>query len=85
MIGAGEFEQGSQTAGERGRRSTTQGDTYRDLAPAALLREGPLNNAVLVYGRLPPAQIRLRPWFQEVDLRRLREASSDGSGVWEVG
>lgn len=85
VIGAGEFEQRSQTAGERGRRSTTQGDTYRDLAPAGVLREGQLGTAVLVYGSLPPAQIRLRPWFQEADLRRLREASSDGSEVREVG
>lgn len=85
VIGAGEFEQRSQTAGERGRRSTTQGDTYRDLAPAGVLREGPLNTAVLIYGSLPPAQIRLRPWFQEADLRRIREASSDGSEVREGG
>jgi type IV secretion system protein VirD4 len=80
VIGAGEFEQRSQTAGERGRRSTTQGDTYRDLAPAGVLREGELSTAVLIYGSLPPAQIRLRPWFQETDLRRLRDASTDGSG-----
>jgi type IV secretion system protein VirD4 len=85
VIGAGEFEQRSQTAGERGRRSTTQSDTYRDLAPAGVLREGALSTAVLIYGCLPPAQIRLRPWFQEADLRRLREASSDGSEVREVG
>lgn len=79
VIGAGEFEQRSQTAGEHGRRSTTQGDTYRDLAPAGVLREGALNTAVLIYGSLPPAQIRLRPWFQEAELRRLRDASTDGS------
>jgi type IV secretion system protein VirD4 len=85
VIGPGEFEQRSSTAGEQGRRSTTQGDTYRDLAPAAILRENLPNNAVLIYGNLPPAQIRLRPWFQEADLRRLRDASSEGSGVREVG
>jgi hypothetical protein len=38
VIGAGEFEQRSQTAGERGRHSTTQGDTYRDLAPASVAK-----------------------------------------------
>jgi len=75
VIGAGEFEQRSRTAGEGGRRSTTQGDTYRDLAPAGVLRESPLSTALLIYGNLPPAQIRLRPWFQEADLRRLRDAS----------
>jgi type IV secretion system protein VirD4 len=77
VIGVGEFEQRSLTAGEKGRRSTTQGDTYRDLAPAGVLRESPLSTALLIYGNLPPAQIRLRPWFQEADLRRLRDASPD--------
>jgi hypothetical protein len=33
VIGAGEFEQGLATMGERGRRSPMWGDTYRDLAP----------------------------------------------------
>ena len=74
VIGSGEFEQRSRTAGEKGRRSTTLGDTYRELAPAGLLRESFLNAAVLVYGSLPPAKIRLRPWFQESDLRKLRDA-----------
>jgi type IV secretion system protein VirD4 len=85
VIGAGAFDQRSETAGERGRRSTTQGETYRDLAPAGVLREGFLNNAVLVYGNLPPAKIRLRPWFQEAELRRLRDASAEESGSPEVG
>jgi type IV secretion system protein VirD4 len=84
VIGAGEFEQRSRTAGERGRQSTTQGDTYRDLAPAAILRESLLNTALLIYGNLPPAQIRLRPWFQEAELKRLRDAF-EGSEVREVG
>jgi type IV secretory pathway TraG/TraD family ATPase VirD4 len=81
VIGAGEFEQRSRTAGERGRHSTTLGDTYRDLAPASILREGVLNTALLIYGNLPPAQIRLRPWFREKDLRKLR----DSTGIREVG
>jgi type IV secretion system protein VirD4 len=85
VIGAGEFEQLSRTAGEQGRHSTTQGDTYRDLAPAGVLREGFLNTSVLVYGRLPAARIRLRPWYQEPELRRLRDASSDQKQAPEVG
>ena len=85
VIGAGEFDQRSETAGEQGRRSTTQGETYRDLAPAGILREGFLNNAVLVYGNLPPARIRLRPWFQEAELRRLRDTSAEENGSPEVG
>jgi hypothetical protein len=80
VIGSGEFEHRTRTAGESGRRSTTQGQTYRDLAPAAILREAFLNTALLIYGNLPPAKIRLRPWFEDRHLRRL----SDPSGTREV-
>lgn len=75
MIGAGEFEQRSRTAGEHGRASTTEGETYRDLVSGSVLREGKLSTAVLVYGRLPPARIRFRPWYREAALRKLGEAS----------
>lgn len=85
VIGAAEFEQHSRTRAEKGRNSTTQGDTWRDLVPAGVLRENRLNNALLIYGNLPPAQIRLRPWFQEADLRKLRDASGEGSRAPEVG
>ncbi|MBS1894711.1 MAG: type IV secretory system conjugative DNA transfer family protein [Actinobacteria bacterium] len=85
VIGSGEFEQRSQTAGERGRRSTTEGQTYRDLAPGNVLREGFSSSAILIYGNLPPARIRLRPWFQEAELRKLRHALPSRSGVSEVG
>ncbi len=85
VTGAGAFEQRSQTAGERGRHSTTQGDTYRDLAPASVLREATPKTSVLVYGSLPPARIRLRPWFREPSLRRLGEATGPTEPAPEVG
>ena len=35
---------------------------------------------LLVYGHLPPAKIRLRPWYEDEELRRLREGR-DAEGV----
>jgi type IV secretion system protein VirD4 len=48
----------------------------RPLAPPEQLRQLPDGHALLVYGRLPPAIIRLRMWFED---RRLRELAGPGS------
>ncbi|HEY5053726.1 MAG TPA: TraG/TraD/VirD4 family protein, partial [Solirubrobacterales bacterium] len=82
VLGAGEFEQRSRSTGEKGRNSQTEGDTYRDLAPANLIRERQPGTGLLVYGHLPPAKIRLRPWFEEKSLRELgRAPSNDAEGT----
>jgi type IV secretion system protein VirD4 len=73
LLGAGEFEQRSRSTGEKGRRSETEGDTYRDLAPANVVRERDPGTGLLVYGHLPPAKIKLRPWYEDRELRRRRE------------
>jgi type IV secretion system protein VirD4 len=73
VLGAGEFEQRSRSTGEKGRRSETEGDTYRDLAPANVVRERDPGTGLLVYGHLPPAKIKLRPWYEDSELRRLRD------------
>jgi type IV secretion system protein VirD4 len=75
VLGAGEFEQRSRSTGERGRNSQTEGDTYRDLAPANLVRERDPGTGLLLYGHLPPAKIRLRPWYEERELRALRDVA----------
>lgn len=75
VLGAGEFEQRSRSTGEKGRRSETEGDTYRDLAPANVVRERNPGTGLLVYGHLPPAKIKLRPWYADPELRKLRGAS----------
>jgi type IV secretion system protein VirD4 len=80
ILGAGEFEQRSRSTGEKGRRSETEGDTYRDLAPANVVRERDPGTGLLVYGHLPPAKIKLRPWYEDRELRRLR----DGLGTEEA-
>ena len=80
LIGAGELRCSTSTqSGERGHRSQTEGDTYRDLAPANLIRERQPGTGLLVYGHLPPAKIRLRPWFEEKSLRELGRAPSNGA------
>jgi len=68
LIGSGEFEQRSvsTSSGEHGHRSQTEGDTYRELAPAHFLRQIEPEGALMVCGSLPPARIGLRPWYLEV-------------------
>jgi len=75
LLGAKKFEQRSRSTGENGRRSETEGDTYRELAPANVVRERSPGTGLLVYGHLPPAKIKLRPWYEDEELRRLREGS----------
>lgn len=67
LIGSGEFEQRSvsTSSGERGRRSETEGDTYRELAPAHVLRQRKEASVVTVYGSLAPFTVDLRPWYEE--------------------
>jgi type IV secretion system protein VirD4 len=65
LLGDQEITQVSATAGETGRRSTTESSAFRALAPAHLVREGKPGTALLVYGNLPPARLRLRPWFSD--------------------
>ncbi|MGA7304303.1 MAG: type IV secretory system conjugative DNA transfer family protein, partial [Rhodothermales bacterium] len=60
VAGSAEFEQRSRSRAERGRRSMTEGDTYRDLAPANVVREHKPGSALLMYGALPMAKLDLR-------------------------
>ena len=68
LLGDQQISQESSTEGD-GRSSTTRSTTWRSLAPPNVLRESAAGSAVLIYGTLPPARIRLRPWFAN---RRLR-------------
>jgi type IV secretion system protein VirD4 len=75
LLGDAEIEQRSRTSGEPGRHTVTVSSTYRPLAPANVVREAPEGTALLLYGSLPPAWLRFRPWFKE-PVRR----SGRGSG-----
>ena len=73
LLGHEEVRQVSATSGAEGRHSTTESVTYRNLAPANVLREMRPGQGVLVYGHLAPARITLRPWFKDRRLRQLAE------------
>jgi hypothetical protein len=56
----------------RGRdRSTTTGEHLEPLAPPHLIRQSKADTGLLVVGRYPPTWIRLRPYYQDKQLRRL--------------
>lgn len=74
ILGDEEVLQSSVTTGPRGGRSTTESMAMRSLAPANVLRGIRPGEGVLVYGHLPPARIKLRPWFKEKGLVGGRKA-----------
>lgn len=73
IVGEGEFRQRSETAAEKGRGSSTDSSTYRELTPANVVREGGPGTGLLVYGHRPPARISLRPWFKDKGLKEMVE------------
>ncbi|MHB1487598.1 MAG: type IV secretory system conjugative DNA transfer family protein [Acidimicrobiales bacterium] len=78
LIGDEEVMRTSRTIGEDGRRSATEGQQTRRLAPGAALRRILPGHGVLVYGHLPPARLSLRPWFREKSLCRRAQGCSGG-------
>jgi type IV secretion system protein VirD4 len=70
LIGDADVADHSLTIDPTGARSTTRSRRERRLAPDAELRRIRPGEGVLVYGHLPPARIRLRPWFAEPATRR---------------
>ncbi|MGH9103414.1 MAG: type IV secretory system conjugative DNA transfer family protein [Acidimicrobiales bacterium] len=70
LVGEEETSWSSETTDADGRRSTTRSSGARALAPADSLRRIRPGHGLLVYGHLPPARLRLRPWFEEASLRR---------------
>jgi type IV secretion system protein VirD4 len=79
VSGATEVDQRSRSTGEEGRHSVTQGETYRDLAPANVVRERDPGSAILIYHNLPPAKIDLRLWFEDKELLQLRDSRPDSN------
>lgn len=76
VAGVAEFEQLTRNTGGQGRRSQAEGETYRDLAPANVVRERKLATALLLYHNLPLAKIDLRPWFEDQGLLDLQRDAS---------
>ncbi len=70
LVGDEEATQPSVTRDPTGRRSTTSTTAPRSLLPPEELRCLPRGQAVLVYGTLPPARLRLWPWWARGGRRR---------------
>jgi type IV secretion system protein VirD4 len=70
LSGDEEVMRDSTTRDASGLRSSTESTTYRRLAPADALRRVVPGEGVLLYGHLPPAQLRLRPWYDDAALCR---------------
>jgi len=60
------------TTGADGRRSRTRNEHTDHLAPLHRLQQLADGEAVLVYQNLPPARIRLLPWYRDRRFRALR-------------
>ena len=65
LIGEGAVSDQSLTIDAAGGRSTTRSRRETRLAPDAELRRIRPGEGIVVYGHLPPARIRLRPWYLE--------------------
>ena len=68
LIGDQELLLPATTRGGSAGPSTTRSPALRPLAPGDTLRRIPPGRGVLVYGDLPPARLRLRPWFDDPEL-----------------
>jgi type IV secretion system protein VirD4 len=77
LIGDEEVKRPSVTRDPGGRRSTTSTTESRRLLPPEELRCLPRGQAVLVYGTLPPARLRLRPWWAAAKPDRIRSVDSN--------
>jgi type IV secretion system protein VirD4 len=61
-----------ETYGADGRRSRSRNEHADALAPLHLLQQLPDGHAVLLYQNLPPARVRLLPWFKNPRYRGLQ-------------
>ena len=62
-----------------GRRTRSSAVAYRRLVSADGLRRTPPGDGVLIYGHLPAARLRLRPWYRERGLVQRASANPDGA------
>jgi type IV secretion system protein VirD4 len=74
LTGEEEARDRAHTTGAGGTTRSTSRRRRPLIAPEAL-RQLPDRRALLLYGRIPPAQVRLRLWFEDRRLRRLASAS----------
>jgi type IV secretion system protein VirD4 len=75
LAGEEEVRDTTRTTGAGGGSRTT-GHKRRPLVAPEALRQLPAGHALLLYGRIAPAQVRLRMWFAD---RRLRALAKGGT------
>ncbi|MCZ7630512.1 MAG: type IV secretory system conjugative DNA transfer family protein [Microthrixaceae bacterium] len=69
LIGDEAAVEESRSRNADGRESVTESVRHRPLAPASDLRRAATGSGVLVYGNFHPAQVRLRPWYEDRVMR----------------
>ncbi len=78
LIGEEEARERTHTTGAGGSsRSTSR--RRRPLIAAEALRQLPDGHALLLYGRIAPARLRLRRWFEDRRLRKLARGTRHGA------
>jgi type IV secretory pathway TraG/TraD family ATPase VirD4 len=75
LIGQTRTQTHGITTGADGRRSRSRSEHADHLAPLHKLQQLPDGQAVLLYQNLPPARVRLLPWYAD---RRYRQLNSEG-------
>ena len=79
LAGEEEIAETTRTTGAGGRSRST-GTRRRPLVAPEALRQLEPGEALLLYGRIPPAKVRLRMWFNDRRLRRLAAPRDHDSG-----
>ncbi|HEY5428258.1 MAG TPA: type IV secretory system conjugative DNA transfer family protein, partial [Solirubrobacteraceae bacterium] len=70
LAGEEEAREVTRTTGSGG-GTRSSGVRRRPLVAPEALRQLPAGHALLLYGRIPPAEVRLRMWFADRRLKRL--------------
>jgi type IV secretory pathway TraG/TraD family ATPase VirD4 len=63
--------QDSVSVSDSGGKHRSFGETRRSILTPAVIRQQKQGEAILVYGHMPPAKIKLRLWFKDNELREL--------------
>ena len=74
LVGEEEASEVTRTTGAGG-TTQSRGRRRRPLLAAETLRQLPDGHALLVYGRIAPARVRLRMWFSDRHLKRIARAT----------
>ena len=73
LMGRARTQTRGETRGADGRRSRSTNEHQDALAPLHQLQQLPDGEAVLLYQNLPPARVRLLPWYADRRFRALRQ------------